>query len=47
MGQLIFLDSKNASLAILASTLLIDEKIILKNVPIVEDILTMINLLIY
>ena len=37
--------SKNASLPILAATLLIDEKIILKNIPDVKDISTMINLL--
>ena len=37
--------SKNASLPILASTLLIDQKIILENVPMVKDILTMVNLL--
>ena len=37
--------SKNASLPILAATLLIDQKIILENVPIVKDILTMVNLL--
>jgi len=42
---LIFLDQKNASLPILAATLLIDQKIILENVPIVKDILTMANLL--
>ena len=37
--------SKNASLPILAATLLIDQKIILENVPMVKDILTMVNLL--
>jgi len=37
--------SKNASLPILAATLLVDEKIILKNIPDVKDISTMINLL--
>ena len=37
--------SKNASLPILAATLLIDEKIILKNIPDVKDISTMISLL--
>ena len=33
--------SKNASLPILAATLLVDEKIILKNIPDVKDISTM------
>ena len=37
--------SKNASLPILAATLLIDQRIILENVPMVKDILTMVNLL--
>ena len=37
--------SKNASLPILAATLLIDEKITLKNIPDEKDISTMINLL--
>jgi len=37
--------SKNASLPILAATLLVDEKITLKNIPDVKDISTMINLL--
>ena len=37
--------SKNASLPILAATLLVDEKITLKNIPDVKDITTMINLL--
>ena len=37
--------SKNASLPILAATLLIDEKITLKNIPDVKDISTMISLL--
>ena len=35
--------SKNASLPILAATLLIDQKIILENVPMVKDILTMVS----
>jgi len=37
--------SKNASLPILAATLLVDDKVILKNIPNVKDIATMINLL--
>jgi len=37
--------SKNATLPILASTILTNKKIILKNVPIVKDVLTMVELL--
>ena len=37
--------SKNAALPILAATLLVNNNIILKNIPLVEDIYTMINLL--
>ena len=37
--------SKNATLPILAATLLADKTIILKNVPLVQDVHTMINLL--
>jgi len=44
-GSINISGSKNSSLPILAATLLIDEKITLTNVPIVKDILTMINLL--
>ena len=44
-GSINISGSKNASLPILAATLLIDEKIILSNVPMVKDILTMVNLL--
>ena len=44
-GSINISGSKNSSLPILAATLLIDEKIVLKNVPIVKDISTMINLL--
>ena len=44
-GSINISGSKNATLPILAATLLIDEKIILSNVPIVKDILTMVNLL--
>ena len=44
-GSIDISGSKNSSLPILAATLLIDEKITLTNVPIVKDILTMINLL--
>jgi UDP-N-acetylglucosamine 1-carboxyvinyltransferase len=44
-GSINISGSKNASLPILAATLLIDEKIILSNIPIVKDILTMVSLL--
>ena len=44
-GQIKISGSKNASLPILASTLLSDKKIYLKNLPKVKDIETMINLL--
>ncbi len=44
-GSIDISGSKNSSLPILAATLLIDEKIILRNVPMVKDILTMISLL--
>ena len=44
-GSINISGSKNSSLPILAATLLIDEKIILNNVPNVEDILTMVSLL--
>ena len=44
-GQINISGSKNASLPILASTLLSNKKIYLNNLPIVKDIETMINLL--
>jgi len=44
-GQINISGSKNASLAILAATLLSSKKIYLKNLPKVNDIETMINLL--
>jgi len=44
-GQIKISGSKNASLPILAATLLSDKKVILKNLPKVKDIETMINLL--
>ncbi len=44
-GSINISGSKNASLPILAATLLVNERVILKNVPMVKDILTMINLL--
>ena len=44
-GQINISGSKNASLPILASTLLSSKKIYLRNLPKVKDIETMINLL--
>ena len=44
-GKITISGSKNSSLAILASTILFEKKVVLKNVPIVEDIKTMIKLL--
>ena len=44
-GQIKISGSKNASLPILAATLLSNKKIHLSNLPIVKDIETMINLL--
>ena len=37
--------SKNSTLPILASTILTDKKITIKNVPIVRDVETMVNIL--
>jgi UDP-N-acetylglucosamine 1-carboxyvinyltransferase len=44
-GSINISGSKNATLPILAATLLADKTIILKNVPLVQDVYTMINLL--
>ena len=44
-GQIKISGSKNASLPILAATLLSDKKITLKNLPQVRDIETMLSLL--
>ena len=44
-GTSLISGSKNASLPILAATLLTNKKIYLKNLPKVKDIETMINLL--
>ena len=44
-GKISISGSKNASLPILAATLLSNKKIYLKNIPKVKDIETMINLL--
>jgi len=44
-GTIVVSGSKNATLPILASTILTNKKIIIKNVPIVKDVETMVNLL--
>ena len=44
-GKIIISGSKNASLPILAATLLTNKKVYLKNLPKVKDIETMIKLL--
>ncbi len=45
LGSINISGSKNATLPILAAALLADKPITLKNIPLVEDIYTMINLL--
>ena len=44
-GKVSISGSKNASLPILASTLLFDKPVVIKNLPRVRDINTMLNLL--
>ena len=44
-GTIVISGSKNATLPILASTILTNKKVIIKNIPIVKDVLTMIELL--
>ena len=44
-GKVSISGSKNASLPILASTLLFDQPVVIKNLPKVRDINTMLNLL--
>ena len=45
LGSIDISGSKNATLPILAATLLTDKTITLKNIPLVQDVYTMINLL--
>ena len=45
LGSIKISGSKNATLPILAATLLADKDIVLKNIPFVQDVYTMINLL--
>ena len=44
-GEISISGSKNATLPILASTILTNKKIVIKNIPIVRDVETMISLL--
>ena len=44
-GTIVISGSKNATLPILASTILTNKKIVITNVPIVQDVQTMVNLL--
>ena len=44
-GTITISGSKNATLPILAATILTSKKITIKNIPIVKDVLTMVKLL--
>ena len=44
-GTITISGSKNATLPILASTILTNKKIVIKNIPILKDVLTMVELL--
>ena len=44
-GTITISGSKNATLPILASTILTNKKVVIKNIPIVKDVLTMVELL--
>ena len=44
-GSISISGSKNATLPILASTILTNKKVIIKNIPIVRDVETMVTLL--
>ena len=44
-GTIVISGSKNATLPILASTILTNKKVIIKNIPIVRDVETMVDLL--
>ena len=45
LGSIPISGSKNATLPILAATILSDKKILIKNIPIVRDVETMVDLL--
>ena len=44
-GTIVISGSKNATLPILASTILTDKKVVITNVPVVRDVETMVKLL--
>ena len=44
-GTIAISGSKNATLPILASTILTNKKVTIKNIPLVKDVLTMVELL--
>ena len=44
-GTITISGSKNATLPILAATILTNKKVIIKNIPIVKDVITMMELL--
>ena len=44
-GQITISGSKNATLPILASTILTNNKVVINNIPLVKDVETMANLL--
>ena len=44
-GTITISGSKNATLPILAATILTNKKVTIKNIPIVKDVITMIELL--
>ena len=44
-GSIIISGSKNATLPILASTILTNKKVVIKNIPLVKDVETMVDLL--
>ena len=44
-GTITISGSKNATLPILAATILTNKKVIIKNIPIVKDVITMVELL--
>ena len=45
-GTITISGSKNATLPILAATILTNKKVIIKNIPVVKDVITMVELLI-
>ena len=44
-GTITISGSKNATLPILAATILTNKKVIIKNIPVVKDVITMVKLL--